>query len=225
MRLGQEEQWPWEDFEASLEATLAPTGVSWDTFCQHGIYSLPEEYKKHERIDLQSGKPAGFATVSGKVELYNELLEEIGGDPLPTPDMEQQTKGDFPLQLITGARYQPFYASSFRQFDLLRAVHPEPWAEVNAATAATLGLADGCPVFVETERGKARFVLKIFEMCDDTVSVEYGWWYPEMQASEPVLGGLWISNANVLTNADYETADPLIGTATYNGIPCRLCGA
>jgi anaerobic selenocysteine-containing dehydrogenase len=225
MRLGQEEQWPWEDFEASLEATLAPTGVSWETFCQFGQYSLPEEYKKHERIDRHTGKTAGFATVSGKVELYNELLAEIGGDPLPSPHMLQQPQEDFPLSLITGARYQPFYASSFRQFALLRSLHPEPWAEVNSATAGILGLEDGCQVWVETERGKARFTLKIIEMCDNTVSVEYGWWYPEMPASEPALGGLWIANANVLTNADYDTADPLIGTATYNGIPCRLRGA
>ena len=224
MRLGQEEQWPWENFEASLEATLAPTGVSWETFCQFGQYSLPEEYKKHERIDRHTGMAAGFATVSGKVELYNELFAEIGGEPLPSPHVLQQSKESFPLSLITGARYQPFYASSFRQFDSLRAVHPEPWAEVNSATAAVLGLADGCRVWVETERGKARFTLKVAEMCDSTVSVEYGWWYPEMTASEPVLGGLWIANANVLTNADYETADPLIGTATYNGIPCRVLG-
>jgi len=45
-----------------------------------------------------------------------------------------------------------------------------------------------------------------------------------MQSSEPVLGGLWVANANVLTNADYDSADPLIGTATYNGIPCRVLG-
>lgn len=224
MRLGQEKYWPWEDFEASLEATLAPTGVSWETFCQFGLYSLPEEYKKHERIDRHNGKAAGFATVSGKVELYNELLAEIGGDPLPSPQTLKQPKENFPLSLITGARYQPFYASSFRQFASLRSIHPEPWAEVNSATAAMLGLEDGCRVRVETERGKARFTLKIAEMCDNTVSVEYGWWYPEMPASEPVLGGLWVANANVLTNADYDSADPLIGTATYNGIPCRVLG-
>lgn len=221
-RLGQEDHWPWENFEESLEATLAPTGVGWDLFCQYGLYSLPEEYSKHERIDPQSGKPAGFATTTGKVELYNELLAEIGGDPLPSPKPLEPPVENFPLQLITGARYQPFYASSFRQFASLRPLHPEPWAEVSSATATKLGLEDGCRVLVETERGKAQFVLKISPMCDNVVSVEYGWWYPEMPASEPSLGGLWLSNANVLTNADYGASDPLIGTATYNGIPCRV---
>lgn len=222
IRMGQQEHWPWETFEDSLEATIAPTGVSWELFCQHGLYCLPEEYQKYSRINPQSGQPEGFSTISGKVELYNELLAEIGAAPLPTPTLPDEQKTEFPLQLITGARFQPYYASSFRQMDKLRSLHPEPWAEVSYKTALELGLKDGSPVWVETERGKARFILKISEMCNNTVSVEYGWWYPEMPACEPGLSGLWIANANVLTHADIETADPLIGTATYNGIPCRV---
>jgi thiosulfate reductase / polysulfide reductase chain A len=221
LRLGQEKEWPWEDFEASLEATLAPTGVSWEAFSQYGLYSLPEEYGKHERVDGEA-KPAGFATTSGKVELYNELLAAVGADPLPTPKMAPQAAGDFPLQLITGARYQPYYASSFRQFSGLRGAHPEPWAEVSRDTARKYKLEDGYPVWVATERGKARFTVKVTDICEDTVSVEYGWWYPELSGSEPSLGGLWIANANVLTHADYDACDPLIGTATYNGVPCRV---
>ncbi len=222
IRLGQEEYWPWETFEESLEETIAPTGVSWELFCQHGLYCLPEEYQKYQRIDPLSGRPEGFATITGKVELYNELLAEIGAAPLPVPRLPELPKEGFPLQLITGARYQPYYASSFRQLAKLRAIHPEPWAEVNRETAFELGLDDGSPVWLETERGRARFILKISDMCKNTVSAEYGWWYPEMPACEPELGGLWLANANILTNADYETSDPLIGTATYNGIPCRV---
>jgi anaerobic selenocysteine-containing dehydrogenase len=101
-------------------------------------------------------------------------------------------------------------------------MHPEPWAEMSETTAARLGLKDGCPIIVETERGQARFILKIAEMHPDVVSVEYGWWFPELPACEPDLGGVWISNANLLTNADIQTSDPLIGTWTYNGLPCRV---
>jgi anaerobic selenocysteine-containing dehydrogenase len=101
-------------------------------------------------------------------------------------------------------------------------MHPEPWAEISPVTAEKLGLEDGCPVWVETERGKAKFMIKITEMCEDAVSVEYGWWYPEMTAGEPDFSGLWISNANIVTNGDFETSDPLIGTWTYNGVPCRI---
>lgn len=224
-RLGQEKYWPWESFQESLEATIAPLGITWEDFCQTGLYWQPEQYQKHEIVDLQTDKPAGFATTSGKVELFSELLAEFGYDPLPTPKDLTISQQNFPLSLITGARFQPYYASSFRQFDALRTVHPEPWAEVSDTTARRLGLTEGCLVWVETERGRARFTLKISPMCNDVVSVEYGWWYPEMEAEEPALGGLWIANANVLTNADIETSDPLIGTATYNGLPCRIVRA
>ena len=40
---------------------------------------------------------------------------------------------------------------------------------------------------------------------------------------EPELGGVWKSNANLLTSAEIGTSDPLIGTWTYNGIPCQVC--
>lgn len=225
LRLGQEKDWPWESFRASLEASLAPTGFTWDEFCQGGLYCLPEEYQKQEQIDLQTGQPTGFATVSGKVELYSQLLAELGCDPLPIPKITLSQNQDFPLELITGARFQPYYASSFRQFETLRTVHPEPWAEMSATTAHRLELKNGCPVWVETERGKARFILKIAQMCDNVVSVEYGWWYPEMEGTEPCLGGIWMANANVLTNADFDSSDPLVGTATYNGLPCRVAQA
>jgi len=142
--------------------------------------------------------------------------------PCRRPVAPPQRKGDFPLLLITGARKQPYYASSYRQIETLHSVHPEPRAEMAPATAARLGLEDGCPVTIETERGQARFRLKVAQMRDDVISVEYGWWYPEMPASEPDLGGAWISNANALTSADIETSDLLIGTWTYNGLPCRV---
>lgn len=222
LRLGQEKEWPWESFKASLEACLVPTGFTWNEFCQSGLYCPPEEYQKHEEIDLQTGKPIGFATISGKVELYSELLAELGCDPLPIPKSLLLQNLDFPLKLITGARIQPYYASSFRQFKTLRTVHPEPWAEMSVATARKLDLADGCPVWVETERGKASFILKIAQICDNVVSLEYGWWYPEREAAEPCLGGVWVANANILTNTDYESSDPLVGTSTYNGLPCRV---
>jgi anaerobic selenocysteine-containing dehydrogenase len=225
IRLGQADAWPWETYQDALEASLAPTGLNWNEFCATGLYVNPNHYAKQEDINPENGLPKGFATTTGKVELYSEILEKIGGDPLPSPKQLPQTKPEFPLLLITGARYQPYYASSFHQIEKFRSMHSDPWAEMSASTAARMELADGSPVWVETERGKARFITKISEMCDDVVSAEYGWWYPEMPGAEPSLGGMWVSNANMLTSGDFETSDPLVGTWTYNGIPCRVTKA
>lgn len=222
LRLGQGEHWPWETLQQALSDTLARANLSWDEFCANGLYYQPSPYQKHEQINPSSGLKAGFSTSTGKIELFSEILANLGANPLPAPAPRAQTDQDLPLLLITGGRKQPFYASSFHQIDSLRSAHPEPWAEMSPETAARLGLEEGDPVIVETARGQARFTLRPAQMVEDVVSVEYGWWYPELPACEPELGGVWISNANLLTSADIEISDPVIGAWTYNGIPCRV---
>ncbi|HZK53380.1 MAG TPA: molybdopterin dinucleotide binding domain-containing protein, partial [Desulfosporosinus sp.] len=222
LRLGQKEHWAEETMQENFKNCLVPTDLSWEEFCSEGLYAKPNTYQKHEITEVPGGQPAGFATITGKVELYSEILLEIGYDPLPEPIQPLSSTTNYPLQLITGSRVQPYNASSFRQFDRLRKLHPEPLAKINPTTANQLGLKEGCKIWVETERGRALFTLKYANMCPEVVSVEYGWWYPEMEAAEPSLGGLWISNANILTNADFEKSDKLLGTWTYNGIPCRV---
>ena len=59
-------------------------------------------------------------------------------------------------------------------------------------------------------------------MRTDVVSVEYGWWLPELPSAEPELGGVWRSNANLLTNADAQEYDNLLGQWACNGLPCRV---
>lgn len=222
LRLGQAQDWPWETYHQALEASLAPLGLTWGEFCSSGMYWQPNRYFKHDEVNSNNVLPIGFATSSGKVEVFSELLNEIGEDPLPSPRKKCEPTEKFPLILMCGARFQPYYASSFHQIERFRAIHPEPLMEISLATSLKLGIKDGDPVWVETERGKARFITKIVEMCEDAVSVEYGWWYPEMNAAEPSLGGLWISNANCLTNGDFESSDPLVGTWTYNGCLCSV---
>jgi anaerobic selenocysteine-containing dehydrogenase len=222
LRLGQVDSWPWETLQQALVAALAPAGVSWDEFCAGGLYYQPSPYQKHEQADPVTGRKAGFTTQSGKIELCPEILDSLGAPSLPVPYPPALGSQTFPFVLITGARKQPFYASSYRQIDTLRAAHPEPWAEMSADTASRLGVCDGSPVIVETERGRARFVVKTAAMRPDVISVEYGWWYPERPACDPDLGGAWISNANLLTHADFEDCDHLIGTWVYNGLPCRV---
>ncbi|HEY5529114.1 MAG TPA: molybdopterin-dependent oxidoreductase [Thermoleophilia bacterium] len=223
-RLGQEEYWPQETLIETLAATLAPAGVTWEEFSRTGLYHVAPGYEKHERVDPATGAAYGFATPSGQVELYSDLLEELGYEPLPAPKTLPAKSEEFPLTLLTGARKQPFYASSYHQVSSLAKLHPEPLAEMSQTTVAGLGLEDGDAVMVSTERGSARFVVKTTEMVEGAVSVEYGWWYPGQDAKEPHLSGTWTSNANMLTSSDIETSDPFIGTWTYNGVPCRVNG-
>ncbi|MCL2883851.1 MAG: dehydrogenase, partial [Coriobacteriia bacterium] len=124
--------------------------------------------------------------------------------------------------LITGARRQPYWASSFFNNPEFRRRRPDPTVQISAATAAQAGLADGQWARLRTRRGTACFKVQVAELVDGVLSAEYGWWYPEEAPGEPHLSGLWRSNVNILTEADPAGCEPLIGSWTYNGIPCTI---
>ncbi|MGI6221771.1 MAG: molybdopterin-containing oxidoreductase family protein [Coriobacteriales bacterium] len=126
------------------------------------------------------------------------------------------------LRMITGARKQPYWASSYFNNPAFRASHPYPTAAMSPATLAAAGIEPGEWVEVSTSKGTARFMAAEEQMVDGVVSVEYGWWYPEEEQCEPKIGGMWESNVNVLTSGDIETSEPLIGSWKYNGILCRV---
>ena len=222
LRLGQASDWPWSTFEEALDDVFRPLGFTWDEFCEAGIYAPEYQYEKSKEINPETGRATGFSTPSGKIELYCDMLHTLGYEPLPQHKPAPANDADFPLYLITGARRQPFYASSFRQVERLRAMHPTPWAEISPETAACIGVVDGAEVWVETVSGRARFTTKIVVMSAGVVSVEYGWWFPGEGTERNELDSIWISNANVLTNAEFENCDPLLGQWSYNGLPCRV---
>jgi anaerobic selenocysteine-containing dehydrogenase len=124
--------------------------------------------------------------------------------------------------LLTGARMQPYWASSYFNNQEFRRRHPHPTAQMSAATLAAAGVADGQWIEVATEKGAAQFLAVKAEIVDGVVSCEYGWWRPEEQQGEPHLSGAWRSNANVLTSADIEDCEPMIGTWAYNAMPCTV---
>lgn len=84
LRLGQADCWPDETLQAAYARTLADAGVTWEQYCATGLYWRPPAFAKHELLD-EGGKPAGFATTTGKIELACEILGELGGDRLPVP--------------------------------------------------------------------------------------------------------------------------------------------
>ncbi len=214
---GQEAHWPWQTLEQALDDILAPTGQNWEEFCKEGLYAPEPSYYKY--------LSKGFSTPSGKVELYSTLLKAFSHDPLPsfrTPEKPDET---WPLRLITGTRKHPYYSSEFRQINCIRKHHGSPVAEMSGETAKRLGLEQGDEIRIETAKGTIGHLLNLKTMVPNVVSIEYGWWYPEKPAREPELGGLWESNANVLTSSDTALCDPILGQWNFRSIPCRVSKA
>jgi anaerobic selenocysteine-containing dehydrogenase len=193
-------------------------GLDFDRFKQLGYIAPKRTYENYKR--------QGFATPTGKFELYSTILEKAGADPLPSwteipespvsrPDMLE----DYPLILTTGSRTQPFFISNNRQIKSLRRLHPFPLVSMSVGTAAQYGLEAGDWAFIETARGRITQKVEILpEMPDGIVSCEMGWWYPE--AGAPDYG--WDeSNANILTVGD-RPHDPVGGAYPLRGLLCRV---
>ncbi len=97
--------------------------MSWEDYCRIGLYFVPPAFGKHELADAE-GKPQGFATTTGKVELASEILTALGGQRLPrmgepahlcSAELVESAEraGGAHLTMITGARKQPYNASMY----------------------------------------------------------------------------------------------------------------
>ncbi|MDF1511880.1 molybdopterin dinucleotide binding domain-containing protein, partial [Robertmurraya sp. DFI.2.37] len=79
-------------------------------------------------------------------------------------------------------------------------LHPEPEFLVHPETAAAYGIADGDWCTISNNLGSARLrAHTTVRIRKDTVSADHGWWFPEQEAAEPNLYGVFDCNGNNLT--------------------------
>ena len=156
-RLGQAKYWTWENSEEMIAERVKPMGLSYADFVQAGCLMSPLEEKKYEKY-------GGFATPSGKFELYSTILEKLGYDPLPfyeepaeSPIRTPEVFKEYPFILNTGGRFMPQHHSEFRHFGMgMREKYPDPWMDINPDDAAKLNLHEGEWAYIETRRGRIK---------------------------------------------------------------------
>jgi thiosulfate reductase/polysulfide reductase chain A len=222
MRLGQEHFWTWETLEEAYDYRLEPLGYTHAEFIQRvGGFRVPLETKKYEKH--------GFATPSGKVEIYSTVLKELGYDPLPdyeepaqSPISTPELYKEYPLILTTGGRVRYFYHSEFRQIKSMRNSHPDPVVEIHPDTAASLGITEGDWVWLESPLGRIQQKAKLDSNLDPrVVHAEHSWWFPEDGGEEPSLHGVWKSNINVLIDDKLDHCDDIVGSWPHMGL-CKV---
>jgi anaerobic selenocysteine-containing dehydrogenase len=223
IRSGQKEYWPWETVEEYYDYRLGPLGITFAELVKKGkLQTKPFEYKKYEKT--------GFGTPTGKIELYSTVMETLGYDPLPyykeppesptrTPDLSKT----YPLILITGGRFHPFFHSEHRQVESLRKRYPWAKMQIHPDTARELGLAEDDWVWIETQHGRVMQKVILDSGLDPrVVHAQHGWWYPEMPGEEPWLHGVWVSNINVCTASDEATCDEALGSWPLRTYQCKV---
>lgn len=235
LRLGQgkywrstlEREWDW-CLDPLLKDLNIPSSAE---FARNQRWWIPPAVeKRYETINPDTGKPRGFATPTGKVELYSTILENLGYDPLPdyqeppeTPVSRPELSKKYPFILITGARFRPMHHSEHRQIRSLRQLYPYPTAEINPDTARQLKIGEGDWVVIETIRGKIKQKAKLTSRIPPRmVEAQHGWWFPEQIGDDPILFGVFESNVNVLTPDNDDYCDSATGAVNFGPLLCKI---
>ncbi|MEM4360198.1 MAG: molybdopterin-dependent oxidoreductase [Candidatus Bilamarchaeaceae archaeon] len=202
----------WDDWMEALDYMVAPAGLTWQKF--------RDEVKHLEAKSKYSpDKVVGYGTRSGKVEIYSQVLEEMGYSPLPRFEhlLEPLTgrfepTPEFPL-IMTNYKSEVFMLSGFRNVKELMQKSPPPTAFMNTDKARELGLKDGDWIWIETARGKTKQRLMTHPGINPrVVNTEFGWGGTEEFKD---------SNINELTDCN-RPYDRETGSVTLRGYPCRV---
>jgi len=205
VRLGLGEHFPWETNEDLLDYRVAPLGLTFAEFAEQYPYHMGE-------LALRKYETTGFATPSGKVELASSILEGLGFDSLSSWRDAPPADPDWPLELFTGVREDPYFQTGHRFVPALRARAPEARMFLHADDAAAAGLREGDTAGAETAQGSVTMAVEVRDdMPKGLVRIPHGWWTPEAAEGDGNLSGAW-----TLADAQLCRDDP------EQGIPCRV---
>jgi len=143
-----------------------PAGVpnGWEKWMK-GVTRERLESEGHVRLNLGDGPflpfaHGGFATASGKAELYSEALAAQGLDPvvsfIPPQESRHSAKAQrFPLELL-GRKADNFLNSSFTNIPSIQKMEQPELLELHTADAERRGIREGDWVRVFNDRGEVR---------------------------------------------------------------------
>jgi anaerobic selenocysteine-containing dehydrogenase len=212
---------PWESVEEFNDFRVKGMGMTFEDFKGKGYVTVDPQYKQYEK--------RGFATPSGKVEIFSTILKRHGYDPLPnytepreSPLSSPELLKDYPYILITGARTIEYYHSSGRQIKPLRKRLPDPEIEVHPEAAQREKIEEGDWVWVETPQVKGervRLKVKFASGLDPRiVHAQHGWWFPENPAPDH---GCFESNIDVVLSDD-PPREKICGSVPTRGTLCKI---
>jgi len=202
----------WDDVPEMLEFCVnnmssVPITFTLDELREKVIIYPEFKYNKFRNGTLRFDGQIGFNTISGRCELFCNMYNNIGIDPLPyykeppespvsTPELFEK----YPLVCSTGRRSWEFFHSEYRQMKSMREFHPYPMFDINPKDAEKYGIREGDWCLIENPHGEGKWMAHLTPtMLEGVVNVEHGWWFPEQEGAEPNLYGAWQSNAGCLT--------------------------
>ena len=216
-RMGLAEQFPWQTPEELLDYRLEPSNTTWaETVANNRLPKADFNERKYLKT--------GFATPTGKVELYSTVLEELGFDPLPYYREAAEPSDEFPMSMFIGLPDDEYYRTGGRHIPELRQRAQDPTLFLNFDDAEELSLKDGDWAEVSTRTGTMQgraFVRS--SMPKGLVRVPHGWWKPESKGGLENMSGMWsFADAQITPDEDADLIDLEQGIPHLKGAPCRV---
>jgi anaerobic selenocysteine-containing dehydrogenase len=224
VRLGLGEHFWDGDIESAWRHQLEPSGLALEELRAHpeGI-RVPLTTRHRKYVDT------GFATPSGKVELYSATLAEHGYAPLPSydepltsprsrPDLAER----YPL-VLSCAKSLFFCETQHRQVAALRKSQHDPQVELHPDTAAARGIAAGDWVSIDTPKGSVRARAKLNAHLDPQVVFgQHGWWEACEELDLPGYPPYGEGSANLNLVLSQTPSDPISGSSPLRASMCDL---
>lgn len=231
-RLGLNEQFFGGDIDTGYSHHLAPSGLTVEKLRANRIgmrSAVKTSYRKYAEINPQSGRPRGFQTPTGKIEIYSTKFATAGYAPLPEMEKARvgrgelgETPDEYPL-ILTSFRLMQFCDQQHRNIPRLRRQAREPFLEINSQTAASLNIRDDEWIRLETPAGGIRLKTKLnHSLHPKVVATQYGWWQNCKELEISGYDPLTQEGSNVNLIISNDASDPISGAVPHRSQPCRL---
>ena len=222
-------------FDGSVDAgwahQLAPSGVTLQQLrADPAGVRLPLETRHRKYAAAgDDGVPRGFATATGRIELYVEVFLDVGQPPVPTfvePALSHRSRpdlaDDFPL-VLTCAKSLHFCETQHRQVANLRRHVPDPQVEVHPDSAADRGIAEGDWVEISTPKGSVR-ARAVFNdsLAANVVSGQHGWFEACEELDLPGYPPFGPGSANLNLVLSQTPSDPISGSSPLRAQICQV---
>jgi anaerobic selenocysteine-containing dehydrogenase len=225
-RMGLGEHFPWSTAEEMLDYRLERSGKKWKDVVAAGTAGKAPNLHKGgaEHDGERKYLKTSFATPSGKVELYSEVLENLGFDPLPYYREAMQTSEKYPLSSFVGWPEDEFFRSGHRQVPELRKRAEDPIFYMCPKDVEAMDIREGQWARLETTTGAMLGrVYAHSSMPKGLVRIPHGWWKPESRQGGDHLSGIWsFSDGQLAADDDLELVDAEQGVPHLKGCPCSV---
>jgi anaerobic selenocysteine-containing dehydrogenase len=230
--LGLSEHFFGGDIDAAFNYHLATSGLTVQQLRANRMgMRVPARtrYQKYAEVDAGTGRPKGFQTPTGKIEIYSTKFAKAGYAPLPgmkeagdSGRVRSEVSNEYPL-ILTSFRLVQFCDQQHRNIPRLRRQAREPLLEINPETAAALNIQDEEWVRLETALGGVRLKARLnSSLYPKVVATQYGWWQACEELGLPGYDAFGSNGANVNLLIANDAMDPISGAPPHRSQPCRV---